>query len=115
MSGAYTRELVEQLMPAVWDRDAARGMTNPTAPDPDMPRAKPNPKQSNTLYAHLADIHTAWHSAPLTLAERHALFFRYALDLPHTAIGVALGIRRQSATERIDSGIGRIVACLNGE
>jgi hypothetical protein len=115
VSGAYTRELVEQLLPAIWDRDTARGMINPTAPDPDMPRAKANPKLGNTLYAHLADIHTAWRVAPLTLAERQALFFRYALDLPLTAIGVALGIRRQSATERIESGIGRLAAYLNGE
>ena len=111
----YTRELVEQLLPAAWDPEFAYGMANPAAPDPDMPRAAADKAHSNTLYAHLADIHTGWATAPLTPAERRALLMRYGLDWPQTAIARHEHVGQSTASERITRGVGRIVATLNGQ
>jgi hypothetical protein len=66
MANGYDRELVERLIPAVWDSSYAYGMDEPRPPDPDMPRARPNPKWGCTLFAHLADIQMGWRHAPLT-------------------------------------------------
>lgn len=111
----YTRELVEQLLPAAWDAKFAYGMADPAAPDPDMPRATVDKAHSNTLYAHLADIHTGWTDAPLTRAERRALLMRYGLDWAQTAIARHERVGQSTASERIARGVGRIVARLNGE
>lgn len=110
----YTRELVEQLLPAAWDSEFAYGMANPAAPDPDMPKAATDKAHGSTLYAHLADIHTGWTRAPLTLTERRALLMRYGLDWPQTAIARHEHVRQSTASERITRGIGRIVSLLNG-
>jgi DNA-directed RNA polymerase specialized sigma24 family protein len=110
----YTRELVEQLLPAAWDPEFAYGMANPAAPDPDMPHAAADKAHSNTLYAHLADIHTGWATAPLTAVERRALLMRYGLDWPQTAIARHEHVGQSTTSERITRGVGRIVATLNG-
>ncbi|MEU7570361.1 hypothetical protein [Micromonospora sp. NPDC049240] len=112
--GSYTRELVEQLLPAVWDKGYAYGMRNPTAPDPDMPRAKANPKESNTLYAHLADIQSAWRRTPLTWLEARSVFMRYGLDWEHRYIAAHEGVSRQAITARLDVAVGKLVDHLNG-
>jgi hypothetical protein len=80
-----------------------------------MPKVAANPKTANTLYAYLADIHTGWRMAPLTRAERRALFLRYGVDLKQAHIGTLLGYRQQTAAEHIDAGVGRIVTHLNGQ
>lgn len=114
MSG-YDRLLVEQLLPAVWDDDFAYGMRNPTAPDPDMPKVKANPKTAGTLYAHLADIKAGWARAPLPEEERRALFMRYGLDWPQKHIARHEGAAESTTSERLARGVGRIVAALNGD
>lgn len=110
----YTRELVEQLLPAAWDSEFAYGMANPAAPDPDMPNATTDPANGGTLYAHLADIHAGWTHAPLTPAERRALVMRYGLDWSQTAIARHEKVGQSTASERITRGVGRIVDTLNG-
>ncbi|MDH6462026.1 DNA-directed RNA polymerase specialized sigma24 family protein [Micromonospora sp. A200] len=112
---SYDRELVERLLPAVWDSSFAYGMEDPRAPDPDMPRTKPNPKTGNTLYAHLADIKGAWRSTYLPLEERQALFLRYGMDWLERDIAAQLATPRQTISDRLIRGVGRIVAHLNGD
>jgi DNA-directed RNA polymerase specialized sigma24 family protein len=112
--GDYSRELVEQLLPAVWDSSLAFGMTNPNAPDPDMPRATIDVSHGCTLYAHLADIRSAWKRAPLTLKERRALLLRYGLGWEHREIGAHEGVSRQAITARLDAAVGRLRDHLNG-
>lgn len=111
----YDRELVELLLPAVWDDGYAYGMPAPYAPDRDMPKGYSNPSHSGTLYAHLADIKAGWASAGLTPKERRALTMRFRDDLREKDIAAAEGVARQSIAERIASGTGRIVAALNGK
>lgn len=112
---SYDRPLVEQLLPAVWDQSYAYGMTNPTAPDPDMPRAAADKAHSGALYAHLADIRTGWNKAPIPRPERQALFLRYALDLKQSDIGKRQGVTQKAVSERLARGVGRIVETLNGD
>jgi DNA-directed RNA polymerase specialized sigma24 family protein len=111
----YDRELVQSLLPAVWDWQFCWGMQVENAPDADMPRSAPNKATGNTLAAHLADIRSAWLSAPLTLTERQALFLLYALDLTQQESGHILGITQQSVSENGLRGVGKIVALLNGD
>lgn len=110
----YTRELVEHLLPAVWDGDCDYGMRNPYAPEPGMPKATVNLKESGTLYAHLADIRSAWAKAPLLMEHRRALLLRHGFDWTQKEIGFNQGITQQAAQQRIERGVGIIVNFLNG-
>ncbi|GGL01748.1 sigma factor-like helix-turn-helix DNA-binding protein [Mangrovihabitans endophyticus] len=110
----YDRPLVERLLPAVWDGATAYGMNNPTAPDPDMPRAQGDPAHAGTLYAHIADIRIGWTKAPLKDTERKALVLRYGLDMTEREIAARQGVTRQAVNHRLVAGVGRIDACLNG-
>lgn len=112
--GDYSRELVEQLLPAVWDRSMAYGMTNPNAPDPDMPGGAIDVSHGCTLYAHLADIKTAWKRAPLTLKEKRAVLLRHGLGWDHREIAELEGVSRKVITVRLDTAVGKMRDHLNG-
>jgi hypothetical protein len=111
---AYDRRLVELLLPAVWDVDAAYGIRSPTAPDADMPRGTVDPRAASILFAHLADIRQGWAAAPLTLGERQALILRYGVDLPDNEAGALQGVTGRAARYRCERGVGKIAAHLNG-
>ena len=113
MSG-YDRRLVEQLLPTVWDPTYAFGMANPTAPDPDMPKAKADPKLGGTLYAHLADIQSAWRRADVPLVEARALLLRYGLDWTDKEIAGLDGVTPRAVRYRLERGVGRLTSWLNG-
>ncbi|AVO22529.1 DNA binding protein [Streptomyces phage Paedore] len=113
MSG-YNRALVEQILPTVWDMDAAYGLKQEGAPDADMPKVKANPKQANTLYAHIADIKQAWKRTPLTVIERQSLVLRYGLDYGYDEIGSLRGVRKSAAQEATERAVGKVTAYLNG-
>ncbi|AYN39638.1 hypothetical protein D9753_12690 [Streptomyces dangxiongensis] len=110
----YDRALVEHLLPAVWDDEAAYGIRNPTAPDADMPKGSVDPKTATLLFAHLADIRRGWVTAPLTLEERQALVLRYGVDLPDTEAGTLQGVTDRAVRYRLERGVGKIAAHLNG-
>ncbi|ATE85072.1 DNA binding protein [Streptomyces phage Celeste] len=114
---SYNRALIERLLPCVWDGEAAYGLKNEQAPDADMPKVKANPKLANTLYAHLADIHTAWVWAVrggLSLDEARALFMRYALDWTLEYIAHEESVNKSTAQRRCERGVGKLTAYLNG-
>lgn len=106
---------MEQLLPAVWDDDCVLGIRSGTEPDPEMPRTKPDPKLSGTLWAHIADIKRAWDGADVPQVERQALFLRYGLDWKADDIGKSQGVHRTTASRRIEAGVGRLTAWLNGK
>lgn len=111
----YTRELVETLVPAVWDGEYAYGLPRPdTMPDPDMPKGWTNPKEGNKHYAYIADIKTAWAKADIPLDERRAMFLRFVLDSTVEVVAAYEGCAKSTAHERIYRGIGKLVAHLNG-
>jgi DNA-directed RNA polymerase specialized sigma24 family protein len=112
--GDYSRELIEQLLPAVWDSSYAFGMTNPQAPDPDMPRATIDVSHGCTLYAHLADIRTAWRKAYIPLVEKQALLLRYGMGWREREIAEQQGVSQRAASGRITRGVGRMRDYLNG-
>ncbi|MFC9736646.1 hypothetical protein ACFVKC_01855 [Streptomyces noursei] len=110
----YDRRLVEHLLPAVWDVEAAYGIRNPQAPDADMPKGTVDRKAAGTLFAHLADIRRGWAAAPLSLGERQALVLRYGADLPDDESGVLQGVTDRAVRYRCERGVGKIAAHLNG-
>ncbi|MCY0923288.1 MULTISPECIES: hypothetical protein [Streptomyces] len=113
MSG-YDRRLIEHLLPAVWDVEAAYGIRNPTAPDADMPKGTVDKKAAGTLFAHLADIRLGWTTAPLSLGERQALLLRYGADIHDDEAGALQGVSGRAARYRRERGVGKIAAHLNG-
>ena len=110
----YTRELVEFLLPAVWDQDAHLGMVQPTAPPQDMPRGSTNKATSGTLAAHLVDIRSAWAKADLAIEERQALLLRYGLDMTESFSAFWLDRPRTTVQYHLYKGVGKLVAQLNG-
>ena len=111
---SYDRQLVELLMPAVWDEAYCFGMQVENAPDADMPRSQPNKATGNTLWAHLADIRIGWQKAPLTIEERRALFLTYCMDWTQREIAFNQSCSQKTISNRLYTGVGKIVAQLNG-
>ncbi|MFD3915713.1 hypothetical protein [Streptomyces sp. NPDC058603] len=110
----YDRRLVEHLLPAVWDAEAAYGIRNPTAPDADMPKGTVDKKAAGTLFAHLADIRRGWATAPLSMGERQALVLRFGADLADEESGALQGVTDRAVRYRCERGIGKLAAHLNG-
>ncbi|MEU5433795.1 hypothetical protein AB0G73_10500 [Streptomyces sp. NPDC020719] len=110
----YDRRLVEHLLPAVWDKEAAYGIRNPTAPDADMPKGTVDKRTAGLLFAHLADIRQGWATTPLSLGERQALLLRYGVDLPDDAAGALQGVTDRAVRYRCERAVGKIAAHLNG-
>ncbi|MFD3325773.1 hypothetical protein [Streptomyces sp. NPDC058701] len=113
MSG-YDRRLVEHLLPAVWDVEAAYGIRTPTAPDADMPKGTVDKKSAGTLFAHLADIRTGWRTAPLSRVERRAVFMRFALDWDDRRIAARETVTDRAVRYRLERAVGKLAAHLNG-
>lgn len=111
---SYDRATVERLIPTIWDRTYAYGMANPYAPDPDMPKSKPNVSHGNTLFAHLIDVRTAWDKATLNDDERRAMLLYYAVDLTQEAVAAYEGVSQQTISARLFTGVGQLAAELNG-
>lgn len=110
----YDRRAVQAVLPAVWDETYAWGIQEPTAPPPDMPRSASNKAHSNTLYAVLADVRTAWSKAELTRDHRAALLLVFGFGMTHKEAGYFLERARSSVTEDVDAGLGLLVEWLNG-
>ncbi|GEP32748.1 hypothetical protein NSZ01_05160 [Nocardioides szechwanensis] len=113
-TSTYTRELVESLIPAVWDESFCYGVRVENAPDPDMPRGTTNKATGNTLAAHIVDIKTGWTKTLLTLNERRALLLCYGLDWTTRGAGFNLGVNHSTVVRWLYAGVGKLVATLNG-
>lgn len=111
---SYERELVEKLTPTIFDRHYAWGMVDELRPDPQMPKSKAQKNQGNTLWAHLADIRSAWAGAALTFKERRAVVMHYGLGWDHRHVAEHEGTSRQAVTERLAVAIGKLCDFLNG-
>lgn len=110
----YTEELVEALIPAIWDESYCYGMRVENAPDPDMPRGTTNKATGNTLGAHIADIKRAWERADLNLNERRALLLAYGFDFSQKEIAFNQGVTQQAISKRLASGVKKLLDFLNG-
>lgn len=111
----YSPELVEQILPAVWDEDVVWGVQNPHSPDPDMPRSKGSPKEANTLWAHIGDVRWAWSEAFLPATERRALFLTYVMGWTQEEIGFNQEVSHQAVSKRIKKGLERLTNWLNND
>ena len=111
---SYSEGLVESLLPSVWDRTYAWGVYDPSAPDPDMPRAKyKSPKEATTFWTHLIDARRAWESAPVLMPERRALFLHYALGWSAEEIGYNQGVSARTINKRLAKGLDTMTRWLN--
>jgi hypothetical protein len=113
-TSTYTRELVESLLPAIWDDFYAWGIRIENAPDADMPRCTVNKATGNTLAAHVVDIKTAWSGAPLADHHRRALFTVYGLDWTQREAAAVLEVSQQAVSESARTGVTKIANHLNG-
>lgn len=109
----YTRQTVELLVPSIWDRTFAFGITDPSAPPAGMPRGSIDKSHGNTLWVHLADIRSAWKGAALSHGERVALLCWYGLGWTQEQIAAHEGVSHQAISGRIATGVGRLAAYLN--
>lgn len=112
---SYNRQLVEHLIPAIWDQDAAYGMANPYAPDKDMPKGHADKKAGSPLSAHLADIRNAWKRADVPQVQRQAVLLSFGLGWTQREIAAYQQVRQATVCARIDAGVGRLTAWLNKE
>lgn len=110
----YTGELVERLLPAVWDDAYYWGLRVENAPDIDMPRGTTNKATGGTLAAHIADIKTAWTCSTLTLGQRQALFLCLGLDWTQVDASVVLGVTQTAVRKRLLAGLTALATTLNG-
>lgn len=102
-------------MPCLWDESlAVYGISNPLAPPPDMPKATANPSHAGSHMAHMADLHRAYHVAGLSIGQKQVLFLRFSLDSLLEEIAWDLSIDEHVVRRRLDSGIGKIGASMNG-
>ena len=103
-------------MPCLWDEDLAiQGIPNPYKPPHDMPQGSPpDPSHAGSHIAHVADLQKAWVTADLSHGQRQSLFLRFGLDSLQMEIATDLDIEQSTVTRRLDSGIGKIRASMNG-
>jgi hypothetical protein len=114
-SNDYSRESVESLLPAVWDDSFVYGLPQKdTAPDPDMPKGASNKAHANNLAAYIADIKFGWEKTPLTDRERRALVLAFGFGWTQREIAFNQGVDQGTISRRIDAGVGKVVARLNG-
>jgi hypothetical protein len=111
----YSRALVEHILPAAWDSEAAYGIKAEQVPDADMPRGYKDPKKGSPLFVHIADIKQAWKRTELSLVERQSLVLRYGFDYGYDEIGSLRGVKRSAAQEAADRAVGKVTAWLNGD
>jgi predicted DNA-binding protein (UPF0251 family) len=111
----YNRALVEHILPAAWDSEAAYGIKAEQVPDADMPRGYKDPKKGSPLFVHIADIKQAWKRAELTLVERQSLVLRFGLDYSYEEIGSLRGVQKSGAQRATERAVGKVTAWLNGD
>lgn len=108
----YERRQVEALLTAMWNGDA---VVDDLQPDQGMPRAKANPSHMGNGLVAMIDIRRAWIATQLAQQEREALVLHYERGYTQALIGESISVSRQTAGERIDSGVSAVLRYLNGE
>lgn len=110
----YALDEIEELLPGVWDPTLVLNRVDPHAPDPDMPRATPNPAEGFTKVVELADIRRAWRLAPLALEQRRALFAVFGLHETTRGAEQLLGVDHTTVTRHKIAGLKVLYRFLNG-
>lgn len=114
-AGGYTREMVELLLPAIWDESYCYGLpARENAPDPDMPRGSTNVAHGNNLPAYIADVKSGWAKTPLSIRERRAVLLKHGVCLMDREIAEFEGCSRSTITHRLEAAVTKITNYLNG-
>lgn len=111
---SYSEELVESLLPSVWDSTYAWGVQSTTSPDADMPKAKyVDPRQATAFWTHLIDVRRAWEIAPITMPERRVLLLAYGLGWTAEEIAFNQGVSVRAINKRRVKGVDCMAQWLN--
>lgn len=114
-TGDYTEDAIRVLMPAIWDESYAYSLPDrDDQPDADMPKATGNKAHKNNHWAYIADIKTGWKDTPLSLEERRALLMSFGLGWRQSEIARHESVVQSVVSGRINRGIKKITARLNG-
>jgi len=112
---SYTRAMVEELLPGVWDSQCAYGMTPQLAPPPNMPKAQSDKASSNTLYAMLADVRQAYELSGIGREIKQALYCGYWLGISDASASLLTGVPRSTMQYRREAGVSHLTNWLNGQ
>ena len=111
----YEKAEIERLMPCLWDESlVVYGIGNPYAPPADMPKMTVNPSHTYTHVAHVADLRRAYQTAGLSVGQKQVLLLRFGLDSLLAEIAGDLSVDEHVVRRRLDSGIGKMRASMNG-
>lgn len=112
----YNRELIEEGLYSMWDRDLGFGSTKADDPSSDMPKApRGDPSHGGTILAVRADLSRAWDRAPLTDVERRRVFLAYGACWTPRMLSEYEGAARQVCLRSVESGLSKITRFLNGD
>lgn len=108
----YQRKQVEMLLVAIWNGGV---IDDELHPEHGMPKSKANPAHMGNGPVYMLDLARALEETELSAKTRVAIRLHYGEGLSQTDVGEVLGIAQKNARERIDLGVSRIVATLNGK
>ncbi|AUG87232.1 sigma factor [Streptomyces phage Omar] len=115
MKVTYQRTDVEQVLPYLYDAEAAYGIKSEIYVEDGMPKGYSDPSKGNSIFASLADVRRAWDHGPLSAVEKQAVFMRYVLDDILGDIAGHQGVSERGALYRVERGVGKLTAHLNGD
>jgi DNA-directed RNA polymerase specialized sigma24 family protein len=102
-------------MPCLWDEYlVVNGISNPEPQPSDMPKAAVDPSHTYTHTAQVADLSKAYQSTGLSTGQKQVLFLRFSLDSLITEIAWDLSIDEHVVRRRLDCGISKMKASMNG-
>lgn len=107
----YNVENVEKLLLAFFT--GCWGLRPETAPDDDMPKAKPNPKIAGNWMAHKIDIERAWEFCAFGWPEEHALYMRYGRELTAAETAREMNMTKGAVMQVTDAALLDLVYEMN--
>lgn len=105
----YNEALIAEVLPAV-----LREEKDPPQVESDG-RGSADPAESGTWMAHQLDVASAWAEAPLTERERDALILYHGFGKTQAEIAELIEVDQQRVSDRIKSGMKKLIATLGGE
>lgn len=105
----YSETLIGAILPSILfaDYDAPQAQSDG--------RGSSDPAESGTWMAHRQDVERAWREAPLQERERDALILYYGFGKTQAEIASMVGVLDQRISERIRSGMRKLIAALGGD
>ena len=107
----YTPRIVAELLPLVFDIEAA---LLPSAPSDDAPGRGSNPHGQGDFVTSLLDVREAWISTAFRNSEMRLIEARYVEGLEWNHIAASFGITEEEAKKQTAIGLRRMAETLGG-